>query len=173
MTLHLERLRAGVPIVDKSGAATLAFLGLLDRVWTQIEAQEASQDVVINRIRRLLSHTVPTTILTAVDAGTTATITVSNHIRVYADGTTVSISGGAAHTGLTSGTAYGAYYDDLTLAETAPTIILTTTLKNTYAAAAEGRHFLGIVTTPPAGSGKTFTGGGAYPPGSSVGGEVV
>jgi hypothetical protein len=142
------------------------------RVVEQLEAQETAQDAVINRIRRLLSHTDPTSILTAADAGANSTITVANHVRVYADGTTVNITGIPPLTGLTSATSYGLYYDDLTLALTTPVVVATTTLKDSYAAAAEGRHFLGVIKTPTAGSGKSYVGGGAYPANSSIGGEI-
>lgn len=142
------------------------------RVVEQIEAQEDAQNAVIDRIRRLLSHTSPTTILTSTDAGTTGTITVANHTRVYADGTTVNITGIPPLTGLVSATTYGLYYDDLTLSVPTPTVIATTAVANSYSASAEGRHFLGVLATPPAGSGKTYQGGGAYPANSTIGGEI-
>lgn len=136
-----------------------------------IERQEAGQDLTINRLRRILSHTDPTTIFSATENGTTATITVLAHTRVYGDGTTLSITG-AAVASLMPDTVYAGYYDDETLAVTGPTFIFTTDTALAQAVKAEGRHFIGRIKTPAAGSGTVRTGGGVYPIGSNVGGEL-
>lgn len=136
-----------------------------------IEGQETAQDTTIARLKRCLSHTNPTTIFTATENGTTATITVAAHTRVYGDGTVLAIAGGV-QAGLVCDTLYAGYYDDLTLAEPSPTIVFTTDLPSAQAVAADGRHFIGMIRTPPAASGETREGGGVYPMGSNVGGEL-
>lgn len=125
----------------------------------------------VNRIRRLASHTVPTTIAHATDNGTSATIVVDAHTRVYADATSLSVAGGS-QSGLLSNTFYAMYYDDVTLENPAPTLHFTTDKMEAQTAAADGRHFLGMIQTPPAGSGATYDGGGIYAAGSNIGGEL-
>lgn len=147
------------------------------QVWWQqvveaIEAQEALQDATIARIKRLNSHTDPTTILTATEDGVNATITVITHNRVYGDGTVLPVGASAPETGLACDTYYAVYYDDTTLADTSPDYQFTTVLKNAQASAAEGRHYCGTILTPSAGSGDVIESGGAYPVGNSVFGEL-
>jgi len=150
------------------------------RVVERIEAQEAKQDELIseitaavNRIRRLMSHTLPTTILSAVDNGPSCTITVLDHTRVYGDATTLAITG-SGQAGLASGTWFACYYDDATLENTAPAFVFTTNLESAQAAVADGRHFCGLIKTPVAASGATIESGGAYPAGAAtVGGELL
>jgi hypothetical protein len=142
-----------------------------DKICTAIEQQEGRQDETINRIRRLASHTVPTTIAHATDNGTSATIVVDPHTRVYADATALAVAGGS-QAGLLSDTFYAIYYDDVTLSNQTPTYHFTTDKMEAQTAAAEGRHFLGLIRTPVAGSGLTTDGGGVYAAGSNVGGEL-
>lgn len=149
-----------------------------DKLCTRIEAQEGSQDdliatlnATVARLKRVTSHTSPTTIAHATDTGTTSDVVIDDHTRVYGDGTTLSITG-ATLTGLTAETTFAFYYDDTTLADTTPSFQYTTTLPTAQAVAADGRHFLGIIKTPVAGSSATRDGGGVYPIGSNVGGEL-
>lgn len=146
------------------------------QVWWQqvveaIEAQEALQDETIARIKRMTSHTEPTTILTATEDGATSTITVADHIRVYGDATTLPVSGGSED-GLACDTLHAVYYDDTTLANEEPTYVFTTYLPTAMAAKGDGRHFCGVILTPVAGSGDTIAAGGAYPAGNSLFGEL-
>jgi len=99
--------------------------------------------------------------LTATDAGSDATITISAHDRIYADGTTVSVNGGSV-TGLLYSTLYFVYYDDASRAGGAVTYVVTT---NTADAVQTGnRHLVGDVTTPVA-AGADTDGGIVVPPG--------
>jgi hypothetical protein len=144
------------------------------RVIEAIETQEASQDATINRIRRIMSHTTPTTILSAIDNGTSCTATVLAHTRVYADATTLSIVQSSPYPGLTSDTWYACYYDDLTLADTTPAYVFTINVEDAQSATADGRHFCGLIKTPVAASGETIASGGSYPVGAAaVGGELM
>lgn len=139
-----------------------------------IEQQQIQLNQIIavtKRDKRTASHTEPTAVLTTTDDGASATIAVINHRRVYTDGSFVDIIGGS-QAELASGTVWAGYYDDPTLADTTPTFVFTQAIEQAQFAAADGRHPLGVITTPAAASGGTFTGGGTYPPGSSVGGEI-
>lgn len=178
---RIERL-PNVGIVDANGRPTLAFTRWWQKVLEAQEATDAAQDAAIASIAaaqatataavresaRINSYTTPTNVLTAADVGSTATITVAAHTRVYPvqgtyDVADVSVGGGTI-TGLAFSTEYAVYYDDTTLASTTPTYQATTTIKNAQVGAAAGRHFVGTVTTPADGGGGT-TGGGGYPPG--------
>lgn len=113
-------------------------------------------------------------ILSASDAGTSATITIATHTRVYPveggiDVPDVIITGGSL-TGLAYSTTYFVYYDDTTLASTTPTFVATTSSATAQVGSAAGRHFVGYVTTPASGGGTT-SGGGSAPPGGGGGGS--
>jgi hypothetical protein len=125
---------------------------------------------VTKRDKRTASYTDPTQVLTASDAGASATITVENHARVYSDGTIVQITGGPL-TALAYSTTYAVYYDDTTLADETPVFHASINLEDGAVGAADGRHVLGVITTPGSGGGDV-TGGGSYPPGFTVGGEI-
>ena len=85
--------------------------------------------------------------ITATDAGSNATITMSAHTRIYGDGTTKTVNGGAV-TGLSYSTLYYIYYDDADRLGGAVTYQATTS--QTTAAQTGSRHFVGQVTTPAA-----------------------
>jgi hypothetical protein len=77
---------------------------------------------------------------------------IASHTRVYPvqgsiDVPDVSITGGTLP-GLAYTTTYYVYYDDTTLALTAPTFVATTTPATAQVGAAAGRHFVGVITTP-------------------------
>lgn len=136
-------------------------------------AQEAAAEAH-KETARILSYPSPTNVLTAADVGTTATITVAAHTRVYPvmgpyDISDISITSGTI-TGLSFSTEYFVYYDDETLANASPTFLATTTAATAQVGAASGRHYLGKITTPADGAGST-TGTGVTPPGG--GGEVI
>jgi hypothetical protein len=171
MALKLPDLGPFDEIVTEKRVASPRFRLWWGSVKSAILAQESAQDETINRIRRMLSHTNPTTVITAQDDGANCTVTIADHVRVYADGTTLGITGGS-FPGKTSDVAYAVYYDDPTLAVTAPEFEFTTTIGDAQAAVADGRHFLGVIYTPAAGSGLSQAGGGAYPAGSASGGET-
>lgn len=172
MTFRLPRFDRTVSLVDTAtGQASYTFHQWWQSVINAIETQENTQDAMLQRIRRMLSHTDPTTIMTATENGVSATVVIDNHARVYGDATTLNVSG-MTHTGLLCDTLYGVYYDDETLADMTPTYVFTTIIADAQAAKAAGRHWTGAIRTPPAGSGKVRAGGGAYPISSSVGGEI-
>lgn len=109
------------------------------------------------------SATSPTTVLSAFDAGSDATINVASHTRIYGDNTSVASIASHTFTGMAYSTTYGIYYDDPTTSTTSPTYVATTTLSDAMPNKASGRHYVGQVTTPAAGGGTTS--GGVTPPG--------
>jgi len=154
---------------------------MLTRI-TEIEAAQAAADAAqsdatasYREAARINSYPNPGVgIVSASDAGASATVTIASHTRVYPveggiDVPDVSISGGSI-TGLAYSTTYFVYYDDTTLASTAPTFLATTSSATAQVGAAPGRHFVGYVTTPASGGGSTSGGGGA-PPGGGGGGS--
>lgn len=90
--------------------------------------------------------------ITATDAGTTATISISAHTRVYGNGSAVSVSSGAV-AGLSFSTTYYIYYDQPTRVG-GPVSYQATTSKIT-AVQVNDRHFIGQITTPANGAADT------------------
>lgn len=152
------------------------------QVWWQqvkeaIEQNEAAQGLIFdaideavggangltNQVAIMGSFSIPTMILTATDAGADATITIANHIRHYANGEDLTITGGTV-TGLAYSTTYAVYYDDETRLLAAPTYAATTDLETGQHNYETGRHYMGTVTTPAAAGGPTT--GGSPPAGS-------
>jgi hypothetical protein len=112
------------------------------------------------------SWTSPGTILSAADAGSNATITVSDHTRKYNDVNSVSVNAGSV-TGLAYSTSYDVYYDQTSRAGGAVTYHATTNPNTGMPGAAAGRHYCGTITTPAAAAPPTS--GGVNPP--STGGR--
>jgi hypothetical protein len=102
--------------------------------------------------------------LTATDAGSSATITISAHTRVYGDGASVSVSGGSL-TGLAYDTTYYIYYDQPSRAGGSVTYQSTT--DPTLAAQTGDRHVVGSTNTPLA-AGAPIDGNPVLPPGSGA-----
>ena len=92
--------------------------------------------------------------LTATDAGSSASIAVTSHTRVYGDNTSVSVSAGVI-TGLTYSTTYYVYYDQASRLG-GPVSYQATTSK-TVAVQTGDRHLVGSITTP-ASAGAAITG---------------
>jgi hypothetical protein len=129
----------------------------------QILAAQAAADAVHANDSISSSWTSPGNILAASDAGSDATITVSNHTRKYNDASGVSVTG-ASLTALAYSTTYFVYYDDVSRVGGAVTYHTTTDPNAALPGAATGRHYCGEITTPASGGGGTS--GGVSPPGS-------
>lgn len=132
-----------------------------DRI-TEIEAVQAAADAV-TRDNSISASWVSGLTLSASDAGTNASITISDHTRFYDDTTSLAITG-ATLTALAYSTEYHIYYDDPTRADTTPTFLTSTTAATAAANRDVGRHYVGSITTPAAGGGST-SGSGSEPPG--------
>lgn len=99
--------------------------------------------------------------LGAADAGTDATVTISNHTRAYGNGDSVSVIGGSL-TGLDYSTFYYLYYDDPE--RDGGTVTYQYTELEADAVQTGDRHLVGSITTPAA-AGPDTTGGTVRPPG--------
>ncbi|HXE05823.1 MAG TPA: hypothetical protein VN579_07545 [Bryobacteraceae bacterium] len=104
--------------------------------------------------------------LTGHDAGSDADIIISNHTRVYGDGTTVSVTGDTLHHENYSDS-YWVYYDDPSRSGGTVSYQVATAYADAFPSGANpDRHFVGAVTTPGA-LGPDTDGQGAKPPGYS------
>lgn len=105
-------------------------------------------------------------LLSAADAGANATVTVANHVRHYADGTSANVTGGTV-TGQPYSTQVFIYYDQASLLGGVVAYAATTTGPTALTTAAAGahpdRHYVGSVVTPAA-LGAPVDGAGAIPP---------
>lgn len=175
---RLDRLSMMEAISNPEGLPTQAFQFRIQRAWEKIEQafdslglRIAEIEAVARRDKRSASYTVPTQVLTAEDAGSSAKITVLAHERGYTDGSRVSIAS-APIEDLDYETEYGVYYDDEELTGQAITFVATDTIAEAQYGAAEGRHFLGTIDTPKPGD-PPNEGGGSYPPGYGGGGNPL
>jgi hypothetical protein len=176
-----RRLKYGL---DKLMSDAESRLTDIENVLAQVVAAQAAADAAqstantanstANTVKRddsiSTSWTSPGNILSASDAGSSATITISAHTRKYTDATSVSVNGGSL-TGLSYSTTYTVYYDQTSRAGGSVTYHATTDPNTGLANAAAGRHLCGKITTPASGGGGTSggvsppSGGGGYSPG--------
>lgn len=200
--MRLDRLQRGVSIVEKSGAPSLAFQSLFQRVEEQIEAAFQSQQEQIDAIAAAqaaadaanaaasaaqdaadaadtaassaqgaadaaeataaITNSYPSGVtITATDAGSDATVAITGHDRVYANGVTVAVTGGSV-TAQPYSTLLYIYYDQPSRAGGAVTYLATTS--DVTAAQLGDRHLVGSVTTPAA-LGAPTGGQNVRPPG--------
>jgi hypothetical protein len=131
------------------------------------DAAQTAADTVTLTEAITSSYTAPGVTLSAADAGTDATITIIDHIRVYGDATNVNVTGGTI-TAQPYSTDLYVYYDDPTRAGGAVTYQISDNPNDALPNAQLGRHFVGAVTTPAAAGAPTS--GGTAPP--SSGGSV-
>jgi hypothetical protein len=85
--------------------------------------------------------------ITATDAGSSVTVAISGHTRIYGDGTTVAVSAGNIP-GLSYSTTYYLYYLDASRAGGSVTFLASTS--QSAAAQTGDTHSLGAVATPAA-----------------------
>jgi hypothetical protein len=140
-----------------SAASTAAASAASDAATAQTTANTVNRNDSIST-----SWTSPGSILSASDAGSNATITISAHTRKYTDVSSVSVNGGSL-TGLSYSTSYAVYYDQTSRAGGAVTYHATTDPNVALPNAAAGRHFCGKILTPAAAGAATS--GGVSPPG--------
>jgi hypothetical protein len=124
---------------------------------------------------RINSYPNPGSIVTASDAGSNATITIANHVRVYPvqgsiDVPDVSITGGSL-TGLAYSTLYYLYYDDIEPSQHDTDLRCHDNAATAQVGAAAGRHYVGRVTTPAAGAPPSTGSGGGTPGGGGGSGD--
>jgi hypothetical protein len=102
--------------------------------------------------------------ITATDAGTSATITISAHTRVYGDGSSVSVMGGSL-TGLAYSSSFWVGYVDA--ARTGGAVTYTSSASIQGNGTSADYHFVGAVTTPAA-LGGPEPGVPVLPPGANI-----
>lgn len=143
----LPRLASNFPIVDAQGRPTIQFQSFFQKFAGEIE------DTL--NLLNLVNSTPTGCTITAADVGSDATITVSNHTRVYGDGESVSVTGGTV-TGKSFSTLYFIYYDDEERDGGAVTYAAATTYLDACPSQTNpDRHFVGSVTTPANGAANT------------------
>lgn len=179
MALNLPRLQRLVKIANEEGLPTYEFHLWFQQVAENLESAfndlesavldiQAAQDAAdaaqaaattaqdaadsVGAVSKLSNSGTSGLTLSATDAGADATINISAHTRLYADGTSVSVDSGSI-TGLAYSTTYYVYYDDSSFAGGAVTYLATTT--QTTAAQTGDRHLVGTIITPAAAAGDT------------------
>lgn len=132
-------------------------------------AEEASMTALSVQIVNAIgdSYTVPSDILSAIDAGDgTATIKVAEHIRRYTDLAYADVLIAAVDLpGIPYNVSQAVYYDDPTLADQTPVMIATADIAEAQVGVQFGRFSLGVVVTPAAAGAPPSSGGGYSPPG--------
>jgi hypothetical protein len=182
--VKLPRIKSSLPIVDSQGRVNNLFLRALNEVIeaaeSQIGALQAAVDAQaaaasaaasaatantaatnVTNATALANSFVTGLTITATDAGSNATITISGHTRNYADGTSVSVTGGSI-TALAYSTDYWIYYDQASRAGGTVTYVASASVVGN--GTAPDRHFVGAVRTP-AGGGGPSNGNPVVPPG--------
>lgn len=114
-----------------------------------------------NSVASLTNSGVTGCTISATDAGTNASVTISSHTRVYGDGTSVVVTG-ATLTGRAYSTFYYIYYEDA--ARTGGAVTYLTTTDEAVAVQTGNRHIVGSITTPAA-AGANTNGAKLPPPG--------
>ncbi|MDF2603504.1 hypothetical protein [Sphingomonas sp.] len=125
---------------------------------------QAIDESVGSVTRLLIANSYPVgLVISATDAGGSATISISAHQRVYQD-RTVPIDAGTLYA-LDHSTTYWIYTDDVDRAGGVLTFKTTTTYADAFTSSVHpARHYIGSILTPAAGGG-TSSGGGGTPPG--------
>ena len=153
-------LQTQVDAINAALAAAEAAQNAADTATASAAAAQNAADSS-NAVASLTNSGVTGVTITATDAGSNVTVTVSSHTRVYGDGSTVSVSSGSV-TGLSYSTAYYIYYDDPSRAGGTVTYQATTSMAT--ASQTGDRHLVGVVTTPAA-AGAPVDGDFVPPPG--------
>lgn len=167
---NIEDLQSQVTAIaaaQAAAAAAQASANAAQTTATTANTNAAAAQSTANTVKRddsiTASYPAPGTVLSASDAGSSATISVAAHTRVYGDISSVSVSAGSV-TGLAYLTDYYVYYDDPTRAGGAVTYHADTNANHALPNKAAGRHFVGKITTPASGGGAT-SGGASAPAG--------
>ncbi|MGE5566160.1 MAG: hypothetical protein ACM3YN_08400 [Parcubacteria group bacterium] len=161
----IEAIAAAQAAADAANAAAADAQAAAETADAAATSAQTVADAVDASASLNASYTTGLTI-SATDAGTDATITISAHTRIYGNGTSVSVSGGSV-TALSYSTTYWLYYDDAARAGGSVTYHATTTDVDAFVSPTNpDRHFVGAVQTPASGAGAT-TGAPIRPPGYS------
>jgi hypothetical protein len=164
----LARPPRNAALVDRAGQPNILFQRWLGQLTDEVVSLRTGIKVLVDDLAdltgivALVASGTDGCTITASDAGSDATITISAHTRVYADGTTAAVDGGSV-TGLPYSTLLFIFYSDPTRAGGAVAYQAST---NIAAAAQIGAvHFVGSVETPAMGGGPNNQ-AGKGPPGT-------
>lgn len=166
LTKNIESQLGSLQTAVAALAAANAAQGTANTAVTNAATAQGTANSAVATQNVVSSYVSGCTIGAATTAGGVATITVSGHTRIYGNGTSVAVTGGAVGS-LAASTAYWVYYDDPTLAGGTVTYVATTNYTTAYAnGAMPTRLVVGAITTPAA-SGSS-TGHGSPPPGYAI-----
>lgn len=152
----INNIQAAIDAADAAQTAADTAQAAADTAQTAVDGVES--------VAKLGNSGISGLTLSATDAGSDASITISGHTRLYGDGTSVSVTGNTL-TGLSYSTKYYIYYDDSGFAGGAVSYASTTT--DTTAAQTGNRHLVGSITTPAAAAADT-SGNNVAAPGLST-----
>jgi len=139
-----------------TAAAPIAYDPLNDPLVRAISEQDQGRIRLAAVLNPRDGSDVARPLLTATDAGASATISVAKHDWDYPDSDAVVTRALGTITGLSFSTTYHVYFDDETLADTTVTYAATTDLATALNSATNtARHFLGTITTPANGATDT------------------
>lgn len=142
------------------------------RLASLAEMQQAHRATLAIRDERTTRQAIATSYtkglsITATDAGSEATVTVSEHVREYGDARPAVTIAEATITAQPYSTTLHIFYDDADTDGVGVTMEATETAADAYVSADHPhRHYVGTIRTPAAGGADT-TGGGARPSGSA------
>lgn len=145
----IAAIQAAQDAADAADAAAAAAQASADAAdAAAISAQTTADEV---DAAASLNSSFPTGLtISATDAGSDVTITISGHTCNYGNGTNVAVTGGTV-TGQAYSTALWIYYDQPSRAGGAVTYLATNVYANAFPTGANpDRHFVGAVTTPAA-----------------------
>lgn len=161
------RLRDGVPISELDGNPSSDFILKWQNVMTLLESVPEIQAALaaVTTDTSIANSYVDGLTLEAFNDGATCHVDISDHTRVYGDGTSVSVTGGTISL-LAHDTVVRVYYDQASRAGGAVTYQWTDDA--TTAAQTGNRHSVGATVTPRTAEMDTVVGGGASPPGYAI-----
>lgn len=149
-----EATQAAADAANAANAAASAAQSAADTAQASSNATTAATSLVN-------SYVTPANVLSATDAGTSATISIASNNRVYGDGTSVSVGAGSV-TSLAYSTLYYIYYSDPSRA--GGSVAYQASTNQSDAAQVNDIHTVGSVTTPAAAA-PPSTGNTVRPPG--------
>jgi hypothetical protein len=159
-----NNLLVTINAVISQGNDTASLLAQIITLNGLVTATNATVDALAKQAALVNSYTSPTSVLTASYDGTSATITIAAHSRIYGDGTSVSVSGGSI-AALLSNTVYYVFYTDT--AHAGGTVTYHDSLSGGDAAQTNGVHSVGVILTPST-TGGSSGGAGGDPPGVPI-----
>lgn len=161
------RLRDGVPIATADGNPSSDFILKWQNVMTLLESVPEIQAALaaVTTDTSLSNSYVSGLTLEAFNDGATCHVDISDHTRVYGDGTSVPVTGGSI-SGLAHDTVIRVYYDQAS--RTGGIVTYQWTSDPEVAAQSGIRHSVGATVTPRVAEVDSIVGSGAPAPGYAI-----